>query len=412
MIKKPLNPYKKRLILQWRRIRAVLVANPLAMSLVSILVVWFAVSGFVFHFESTAKDHNISTREDAIWWGIVTLLTVGYGDKYPITSEGRFFAAILMIFGVCGIAVVTAKVSSFFLERALRERRGFVDSNTLKNHFVVCGWKDEMLNFLIHLLDSNPNIKDTDLVLVNAAPDSEIDKLHDLPRLKKIKIIRGDHFMEVNLRRSAPERAKKILILADATPGPSGQRPTITEADARTIMTAMALNTMARGVPITAEIIDASMDQYLRLAHVNEIIYSREVSRLLLASATGGVGIANVYHELLSPQCEAFVTTKEIPSQFLGCKYEALLEYFQKEMSGETLIGILENSGNSHAAKDAALKRAQQTPNMAELVKNLQLVKALKFNNPIFNPEHDRIIVEGSRSIVIEQRKDSSSVAG
>ncbi len=386
--------------------------NPLLTALVFIVIVWFSTSFVVYYYEAAAKDHNIGSIEDAIWWGIVTLLTVGYGDKYPVTTEGRFYAGILMVSGVCGIAIVTAKVSSFFLERALRERRGFVDSNTLKNHFVICGWKEGMLNFLIHLLDSNPNIKDTDLVLVNAAPDNEIDKLHDIPRLKNVRVIRGDHFMEVNLRRCAPERAVKVLILADATPGPNGQKPTITEADARTIMTAMALNTMARGVPLTAEIIDSSMDQYLRLAHVNEIIYSREVSRLLLASATGGVGIANVYHELLSPQHSSFVGTKAIPKQFLGKKYSDLSAHFAANITDQTLIGILENAGNSHAAKDAALKRAQQTPNVAELVKNLQSVKALKFNNPIFNPEKDRVIEEGALAIVIEQRKEADSVAG
>ncbi len=404
------KPLQKNLFTLTDRLRVLLLANPLMTSLFFVIVVWFSVAGLELHYEYLAKDHNINNFEDAVWWGIVTLLTVGYGDKYPVTTEGRLCATLLMISGVCGIAIVTAKISSFFLERALRERRGFVDTNTLKNHFVICGWKDEMVNFLIHMLDSNPHIKDSDLVLVCAAPDSEIDKLHDLPRLKRVKVIRGEHYLELNLRRAAPDKAMKILILADSTPGPTGEIPTITEADARTIMTAMALNTIARGVPMAAEIIDASMDQYLRLAHVNEIIYSRDVSRMLLATATGGVGIANVFHELLDPRSGAFIATRALPAPLLGQKYEVLQDHYNKEQKNrETLIGILQNSGNSHVAKEAALKRAQQTPNVAELVKNLQTVKALKFNHPVFNPPRDMILEEGARAIIIEHREDSSA---
>lgn len=399
--------YRKKLIKSWLKLRGRLMQNPLITALGFVVFVWISTAVIVLHYEMQVENHNINDFGDAIWWGVVTLLTVGYGDKFPITAEGRFYATILMVSGVCGIAIMTAKISSFFLERALRERRGFVDTSTLKNHYVICGWKEEMVEFLDHLLNSNPNIKAADLVLVNIASDVEIDKLLDQPNLKKVKIIRGEHFLEINLKRAAPERALKVLILADATIGANGERPTVTESDARTIMTAMALNNIARGVSIAAEIIDASMDQYLKLAQVNEIIYSREVSRMLLATTTGGAGIANVYHELLNPACSAFIDTKDVPEHFIGKEYLQLLNFYRNEKPKETVIGLLENSGNTHAAKDAALKRAQQTPNVSELVNNLQKVKALKFNQPIFNPKLDRIINEGTRIIVIEERRES-----
>lgn len=52
----------------------------------------------------TAPNSNIKTAEDALWWSYTTLTTVGYGDKYPVTTEGRIIAAILMTTGValCG----------------------------------------------------------------------------------------------------------------------------------------------------------------------------------------------------------------------------------------------------------------------------------------------------------------------
>lgn len=396
----PIDWLKKRLI----SLRIKVVSNPFITALVFILICWFSLAAAVYHFESFVKDRNINSYEDAVWWGIVTLLTVGYGDKFPFSPEGRFFAGLLMVSGVVGIAIVTAKVSSYFLERALRERRGFVDSNLLKNHFVICGWKEEMSNFLLHILDSNKKIRDEDIVLLNSAPDSEIESLLALPRLKKVKVIKGDFFIEVNLRRAAPERAEKILILADATPNQTGQIPTLTEADARTVMTAMTLNNIAKGTPVVAEILDAAMDQYLRLAHVNEIIYSRDYSRLLLAMASTGTGVTNIFHDLLDPHSPCFIATREIPEAYANQSYEKLKEMFKNERPTEVLIGILENSGNSHVAKEMAIRKAQQTPNVAQLVSNLQSVKALRFNQPKFDMKADYVIKEGSMAIVIETR--------
>ncbi len=60
-------------------------------------------------------NSNISTAEDAIWWTFCTISTVGYGDKYPVTTEGRILAIILMTYGVALLGIITAFVTSFFI---------------------------------------------------------------------------------------------------------------------------------------------------------------------------------------------------------------------------------------------------------------------------------------------------------
>jgi voltage-gated potassium channel len=52
---------------------------------------------------------------DALWWGITTMTTVGYGDVYPVTPEGRIAAAILMVLGIGLFSAVTATVTSFLI---------------------------------------------------------------------------------------------------------------------------------------------------------------------------------------------------------------------------------------------------------------------------------------------------------
>jgi len=60
-------------------------------------------------------DGNIKTAEDAVWWSIVTVTTVGYGDKYPVTTEGRILGSVLMIAGVGMFATVSGLAASWFL---------------------------------------------------------------------------------------------------------------------------------------------------------------------------------------------------------------------------------------------------------------------------------------------------------
>jgi voltage-gated potassium channel len=93
----------------------------LAAALVSILLVVIS-SIAIIQFES-APEANIKTSEDAIWWAVVTITTVGYGDRYPISSEGRFIAALLMSAGVGLFGTFSGFVASWFLrpERQAQE---------------------------------------------------------------------------------------------------------------------------------------------------------------------------------------------------------------------------------------------------------------------------------------------------
>ena len=349
-----------------------------------------------------SREANIHSLGEALWWGIVTFLTVGYGDKYPVTMPGRLVAVFLMFSGVFAIAILTSKISSYFLEKVLREGKGMVDTSSLSDHFVVCGWKEEMQEVLCHILDFNPGMTSKDLVLVANIPQQEVDTLREHPLLKKLHIVNGNYFEAAQLKRAAPERAKKVLILADRTPTANGQIPSMTEVDARTIMTAMSLSTLARGTMIAAEILDAKMDQYLKIAHVTEIIYSREYSRLLLGNASGGTGVSNIIFDLLDPKTPTRITTRPIPEAMVLKTYGQFKNTFEAGETRVVVIGILKNTGNTHSIKEFALRQAQKTPDVGRLVQNLRSVKELRCNHPIFNPAGDYVISEGSMAIVVE----------
>ncbi|MFV2198665.1 potassium channel family protein [Nocardiopsis sp. LOL_012] len=67
--------------------------------------------------ERGMEGANIQTFADALWWALVTITTVGYGDFYPVTTEGRFIAVGLFIGGIALVGVVTGSLSSWFIEK-------------------------------------------------------------------------------------------------------------------------------------------------------------------------------------------------------------------------------------------------------------------------------------------------------
>ncbi|MGN9839665.1 ion channel [Nonomuraea sp. H19] len=71
----------------------------------------------VLDMERDNADGNIKTISDALWWSLTTMTTVGYGDRFPVTPEGRLVAAVLMITGIALLGVVTAAIASWFVER-------------------------------------------------------------------------------------------------------------------------------------------------------------------------------------------------------------------------------------------------------------------------------------------------------
>ena len=73
--------------------------------------------------ERDAPNATIATFQDAAWWALTTITTVGYGDRYPVTPEGRLVAAALMVGGIALLGVVTGLVASWFVRVLRRQRR-------------------------------------------------------------------------------------------------------------------------------------------------------------------------------------------------------------------------------------------------------------------------------------------------
>lgn len=92
-------------------------ANGTLFLVLGLLVIVLEFGGMaVLWFEADAPGANIRTGGEALWWGVVTVTTVGYGDYYPVTPGGEVVATIMIFAGVAIIAIFTAWVASTFLK--------------------------------------------------------------------------------------------------------------------------------------------------------------------------------------------------------------------------------------------------------------------------------------------------------
>ena len=91
-------------------------ANGTLFLVLGLLIIVLEFGGLaVLWFEADAPGANIRTGGEALWWGVVTVTTVGYGDYYPVTPGGEVVATIMIFAGVAIIAIFTAWVASTFL---------------------------------------------------------------------------------------------------------------------------------------------------------------------------------------------------------------------------------------------------------------------------------------------------------
>ncbi|HEC61244.1 MAG TPA: potassium channel protein [bacterium] len=300
-----------------------------------LFVIILVVTGgaLVFWAELNENRKEFTRLFDSFWWALVTITTVGYGDKAPITTMGRIVAILVMFMGVVVTSVLSGTVASIFVDRKIREGKGLQDIN-LRNHTVVCGWNinaESILDGLSYIYGSAKK----EIVLVNEMDSEEFQALSVRHTNLDLRFVRGDFVHEKVLKRAALSSAKSAIILSDT----SGKN-TLVNADERTILATMAVKEINPAINTSAELIHMDNEQHLRRANVDEVLVNGEFNGFLLANATQSSGIPHLTKELLSFQSRSHILQQQIPAMFQGKSFSELLAHFLKTGVG-VLIGFL-----------------------------------------------------------------------
>jgi len=105
----------------FRELRQQLAAGAVYLVIFTLILVLEVVGLLELHFEEHAPGANITTAGDALWWGYVTATTVGYGDKYPITTGGRISGVIMLTVGVAVFATFSGFIATTLLAPSKRQ---------------------------------------------------------------------------------------------------------------------------------------------------------------------------------------------------------------------------------------------------------------------------------------------------
>lgn len=121
-------------------------------TLTSSLVVFMA-SLAALDAERDAPRATITTFGDALWWAFTTITTVGYGDRFPVTGQGRLVAVLLMLAGIALLGVVTAAVASWFVGRVTEAAQAQDDEADAALRAEVHALADEVRRLRAELAD-------------------------------------------------------------------------------------------------------------------------------------------------------------------------------------------------------------------------------------------------------------------
>mgnify|MGYP006273388131 CR=1 FL=1 len=264
------------------------------------------------------KGDSFNSFADALWWVIVTVTTVGYGDRYPHSLLGRIIAIILMFLGIGVVSGLTAKFSDLLIGSTRRKELGEMEAD-YEDHLIVCGWNKKAKDIVHQILDEE--IEKKQLVLL---ADLERDPFIDNGL---VHFIRGKIDHKEDLIKAGVERARAAIILS--TP----------DNDAQTVLAVLTIENLNPEIYTIAEINDRENQIHLINAQVDEIIVNSSINSQLLVRTALYSGTSRVIEQLLSNQSGRQIYMLKAVEEEVGARFIDLFIKYKRE-ADLILIGL------------------------------------------------------------------------
>lgn len=293
-------PFLTRLAYHLRRMRGVIggrFLRPILIFLVSVIIVAAAIVNFL------DLQEGFDTFPRNIYWALLTVL--GQGDiSYPDGPIGWVAHWFLAIVGVALLATITGAVVGFVIDFLLKEGQG-MGASGYERHIVVCGW--------------NATARDLINELQLDEYDARIVLLHDTdknPAGDGVYFVRGDATNEEDLIRAGiPSAAAAIVCPADSSD----------DADMRSILVVLAIETMAPQVRTVVEVNNPRHVPHFRRASVDEVLVTPILASHLLARTAMYPGLSSVVTNMVSGGPEGSELYRVVlPDEWVDLSIDAL----------------------------------------------------------------------------------------
>ncbi len=348
--------------------------------------------GSVFVYLAEHNRDNINTFWDAVWYSVVTMTTVGYGDIVPRTVLGRIAGMFVMLSGISVVSLLTATISSIFVEQRIMENQGLRQIK-LKGHTIICGW-NQRLDGLLQTLDAEAREKREGVVLINEMPPERMEETLSGYSNLNLKYVYGDYTKEPTLSRANLKDARAVILIPDMS-------MTTVPRDDKTLPAALAVKATRRDIKVYAHIIDKENLSHLRRAGVDDVIISDEHVGYLLASEIVSPGISQAVAALLNSQNGARLQRVAIPAELVGKQFSEVQDFFKSRKDSIAIGLVIEEDAmklsdvlsSDYSAIDSFIERKFKAAGIDMLEKG-----GLRLN---LNPPSDHVIKQKEDAIVI-----------
>ena len=294
----------------------------------TIFVIMNVTALAVFIFEHQLNADEFKNYGDALWWSVVTIGTVGYGDIVPKTEIGRIIASMTILSGVVMISLFTATISSVFVARKIKESQGLQDI-VCTQHTLLCGWNSSVEDIL-RIFDRFGS-SDMNIVLINEAAPEKMDSIVNTYQHVTIKFVRGDYTRETILIRANVKEASSALIVPDTT-GVS--------TDEKTLLSLLTIKSLNPKIKVFTHIVNRENRQHIKRANADDVVVSDQHVAFFLANNILYPGTTQLANEMLDYERGNDIHRTSIPEEYVGKTFgEFFVEY--KRLKNWTVLGLV-----------------------------------------------------------------------
>lgn len=313
------------------------------------------------------KPRTLESVFDSFNWGIATVL--GQGDAGFVTSPGgRVVGWLLILFGVAMLGMITGALVAMVIDFLLKEGQG-LGASGYKDHIIVCGWNTTARDLIEELRGDDYHHK----VVVLA----DVEKN---PAGSGVYFVRGDATDAEDLARAGVEEASAALVFpADASD----------EADMHSILTVMAIESVAPAVRTVAEVNNPRHEPHFRRAGVDELLVTSKVASHLLARSALYPGLTGLITDIVSGGEGSELYRITLPDEYIGLSIDEVAARLRADHRA-TLLSI--NRGGKAFVNPEADFRLEPQDDAVVVAESLGTLAPLKLHDVTAAPKTAAVV--------------------
>lgn len=357
-----------------------------------VLISWIVLKNTGY----TNEEGNAYSFFDVFLWNFLTVA----GNDYAFVDStwARILGILFLLFSMFGLSAITGYISSALVEKNMNHKKGLKKMQNMKNHIIICGWKNDIKILIADILKKNKKLTTSDIILINSLDDSKIQMIIDDEKLKGINYLKGDYTEEQTLINANAKYASKVLII-----GENHENLDAELVDSRVFVATLMFRNINSKCHICAEVKTERYKNYLEAQNCAEVIYTEEYTRYILSTSTNYSGMSKVMSSFLDNGDGVSVQIERLKDEWIGKPYVELFNSYKSK--GILVLGVLENMGVEKEIKHQILSEAQKSTNYGEIIQKLKTVKSMETNCPKLNPKDDYLIAKNTGAIIIGEEK-------